>query len=228
MNNLNISYANQNSLFDNLSIRLAHQWFEESRITRGFNDDIRNQRVENVNAYSINLDFTKKVWENHRLFYGVEYVLNDVDSNGTAFDISTEITSDAADRYPIATWNSIAVYVNDEWKATEKLSIQGGLRYNRFILDADFSKNRAFYPIDFEEANINSSALTGSLGVVYRPTQKWAIRGNFGTAFRAPNVDDIGKAFDSEPGSVVVPNPDLDAEYAYNEPVLCEILGKLE
>jgi hemoglobin/transferrin/lactoferrin receptor protein len=29
-------------------------------------------------------------------------------------------------------------------------------------------------------------------------------------------VDDIGKVFDSEPGSVVVPNPDLKPEYAYN------------
>ncbi|MEE2771911.1 MAG: TonB-dependent receptor, partial [Bacteroidota bacterium] len=30
------------------------------------------------------------------------------------------------------------------------------------------------------------------------------------------NIDDIGKIFDSEPGSVVVPNPDLKPEYAYN------------
>jgi hemoglobin/transferrin/lactoferrin receptor protein len=29
-------------------------------------------------------------------------------------------------------------------------------------------------------------------------------------------VDDGGKVFDSEPGIVVVPNPDLEAEYAYN------------
>ncbi|MBT8185582.1 MAG: TonB-dependent receptor, partial [Eudoraea sp.] len=31
-----------------------------------------------------------------------------------------------------------------------------------------------------------------------------------------PNIDDIGKVFDSEPGAVVVPNPDLEPEYAYN------------
>jgi hemoglobin/transferrin/lactoferrin receptor protein len=36
------------------------------------------------------------------------------------------------------------------------------------------------------------------------------------TGFRSPNVDDIGKVFDSEPGAVVVPNPDLQAEYATN------------
>jgi len=42
------------------------------------------------------------------------------------------------------------------------------------------------------------------------------LRANLGTAFRAPNVDDIGKIFDSEPGAVIVPNPNLSAEYAYN------------
>jgi hemoglobin/transferrin/lactoferrin receptor protein len=36
------------------------------------------------------------------------------------------------------------------------------------------------------------------------------------TGFRAPNIDDIGKVFDSEPGAVIVPNPDLEAEYAYS------------
>jgi hemoglobin/transferrin/lactoferrin receptor protein len=216
MNNLNISYTNQTNLFDNLSIRLAHQWFEESRIVRNFNSDIRTTRVENVNAYSINLDFTKDLNKTHRLFYGVEYVLNDVNSNGTAFDITSENTSDAADRYPLSTWNSIAIYINDEWKATEKLSVQAGLRYNQFIIDADFSNNTDFFPFDFESAKINNGALTGSLGAVYRPKNNWELRMNFGTAFRSPNIDDIGKVFDSEPGAVVVPNPDLDAEYAYN------------
>jgi hemoglobin/transferrin/lactoferrin receptor protein len=36
------------------------------------------------------------------------------------------------------------------------------------------------------------------------------------TGFRAPNVDDVGKVFDSEPGKVTVPNADLRTEQAYN------------
>ena len=31
-----------------------------------------------------------------------------------------------------------------------------------------------------------------------------------------PNIDDAGKVFDSEPGNVIVPNPGLHSEYAYN------------
>ena len=216
MNNLNIAHKSDSKVFDEFTLRLAHQYFEESRIVRDFNSDIRTTRVENVNAYSANFDFIKTTSEKNRLFYGVEYVFNDVNSNGTAFDISTEMTSDAADRYPQSTWQSLGVYVNDEWKPNEKLSIQTGLRYNRFVLDADFTDNLAFFPFEFETATINNGALTGSLGAVYRPRKDWSLKMNFGTAFRSPNVDDIGKVFDSEPGAVVVPNPDLDAEYAYN------------
>jgi hemoglobin/transferrin/lactoferrin receptor protein len=51
---------------------------------------------------------------------------------------------------------------------------------------------------------------------VFRPNNQWIISSNVATAFRSPNVDDVGKVFDSEPGSVVIPNPDLEAEYAYN------------
>lgn len=58
--------------------------------------------------------------------------------------------------------------------------------------------------------------MTGSIGAVYRLSDSWVIGANLATAFRSPNVDDMGKVFDSEPGAVVVPNPDLDAEYAYN------------
>jgi hemoglobin/transferrin/lactoferrin receptor protein len=54
------------------------------------------------------------------------------------------------------------------------------------------------------------------LGWVYTPAPDWTVHLNASTGFRAPNVDDIGKVFDSEPGAVMVPNPDLEAEYAYN------------
>ena len=48
------------------------------------------------------------------------------------------------------------------------------------------------------------------------PKKDWQITLNGSTGFRSPNIDDTGKVFDSEPGSVVVPNPDLLPEYAYN------------
>ncbi|GAA4300035.1 TonB-dependent receptor [Aestuariibaculum suncheonense] len=216
MNNLSVSHKGNNSLYDDFRIRLAQQSFEESRIDRSLNNNERTTNTENVEAYSINVDFNKRLNSANILYYGLEYVLNDVSSKGVITDISTETQKHGPSRYPQATWNSIAVYLNNEYQVSNKLTLQGGLRYNRFILDADFSNNLEFYPFSFDSAKINNGALTGSIGAVYRPKKSWSIKTNIGTAFRSPNVDDIGKIFDSEPGSVTVPNPDLKAEYAYN------------
>ena len=158
----------------------------------------------------------KRIAYSHKLYYGAEFVSNDVRSNGTARDIVTDVTSDAPDRYPQANWASAAVFVSDEFSLNEKMDLQAGIRYNYFSIDADFSNNLPFYPIPFEEVKINNAALSGSFGAVYRPDESWVFKANLGTAFRAPNVDDIGKVFDSEPGAVVVPNPNLNAEMAYN------------
>jgi hemoglobin/transferrin/lactoferrin receptor protein len=84
------------------------------------------------------------------------------------------------------------------------------------MVTADFSDNLDFYPFEFSTAEVNNNALNGSLGLVYNPTKKWHFSINASTAFRAPNVDDIGKVFDFSAGNTIVPNPNLEAEYAYN------------
>ena len=225
MNNLNITYQSNAKLFNEMSIRLAQQFFGESRVNRNINTPYREIRTEKVNAYSLNFDFTKTSSEKNKIFYGFEYVLNDVNSTGINEDIITETSTKGPARYPQATWQSIGIYLNNQYKISEKTLLQTGLRYNQFILKADF--DTTFYPFPFTEANINNGSLTGSAGIVYRPTDKWVISSNVATAFRSPNVDDIGKVFDSEPGAVVIPNPDLGAEYAYNVDLnLAKLFGK--
>jgi hemoglobin/transferrin/lactoferrin receptor protein len=216
MNNLSISHQANQAYYDQMTLRLAQQSFGESRISRDLNDPVREVREEQVDAYSANLDFAKGLNARHTLFYGLEFVQNDVFSNGFNENIETDLQTDGADRYPQATWSSLAAYINDEFRLNQRITIQAGLRYNQFMMDVDFSGNADYYPFPFSRAEINNGALTGSLGAVFRPSDTWALRANFGTGFRSPNVDDIGKVFDSEPGAVVVPNPDLEAEYAYN------------
>lgn len=216
MNNLSVSHQADQPYYDQMTLRLAYQAFGESRISRDLNDPTREVREEQVDAYSANLDFTKSLNSKHTLFYGLEFVQNDVFSNGFNENIETGLETDGADRYPQATWRSFAAYINDEFRLNQRWTVQTGLRYNQFMMDVDFSGNADYYPLPFSRAEINNGAVTGSLGAVYRPSDTWVIRANFGTGFRSPNVDDIGKVFDSEPGAVVVPNPKLEAEYAYN------------
>ncbi len=214
MNNLNINHKNETFLYDQISVRITQQNFEESRIDRSFGKDNQTTAIEKVNALSSNVDFIKSTHKNNTLFYGIEYVLNKVTSTAFATNIITNEKSIAPARYPDSDWKSIGFYLNDELQVSKKFTLLSGIRYNLFIVNANF--DTTFYPLPFTEAHIKNPAITGSFGGVYRPSKTWVISTNFGTAFRSPNVDDIGKVFDSEPGAVTIPNPNLKAEYAYN------------
>jgi hemoglobin/transferrin/lactoferrin receptor protein len=213
MNNLNITHSNKTVLFDQMTLRLAKQRFEESRISRNIDTPNRETREELVDAYSVNVDFAKSM-NRHKLYYGVEWVSNDVTSTGRDENIDTGVRMPGPSRYPQANWSSYGIYVTDQIKLSESLLLSTGIRYNQFVLDATFVNT--FYPFPFETASLNKGALTGSLGLVYRPSEDWVLSTNMATAMRAPNVDDIGKVFDSEPGAVVIPNPNLKPEQAYN------------
>lgn len=209
-----VRHSGDQLLFSEWNLRLARQEFSESRIDRSFNDPIRRTTQERVMAHSVNLDVLKSFRRNSSINYGIDFVLNKIESNGFTTNIVDNQTEKGPSRYPESEWNSSAVYLNASFPLHQKVTLQAGTRYNIFQLNSDFRSNRAFYPFPFEEASLNNRALTGSAGVIWHPADHWIIRGNLGTAFRAPNVDDIGKVFDSEPGAVTVPNPTLRPENA--------------
>ena len=204
-------------LYDKAKFTGAYQFFEESRNNRDYQEVNLYHTKEHVDAFSGNLDF-EKIFGGNKLFYGLEYVLNLVGSIGTRTDITSGATNSTASRYPDGSlWQSIAAYSGFQWNVNKEVNVQLGTRYNRIILQAEFDDS--FYDFPFSNANLNTGSLTGSAGINWQPNKRTTWRANVSTAFRAPNVDDIGKVFDSEPGSVVVPNPNLEPEYAYNAEV---------
>ncbi len=215
MGNLQVSQKSNSSFYDKMKITAAYQFFEESRNDRNFQSTTLERTKEQVDAYSLNLDFEKKFTKKTAVYYGVEYILNNVFSDGSQRNVATGEITNAPSRYPDgSTWQSIAAYASIKNKFSDKLRFQGGLRYNRIILYSQFDDE--FFDFPFDEANLDTDALTGTAGLSWLPNDILQWKLNFSTAFRAPNIDDVGKIFDSEPGSVVVPNPDLKPEYAYN------------
>jgi hemoglobin/transferrin/lactoferrin receptor protein len=215
MNNLMVTHEQKNKLYDVMNIRLAQQFFEESRIDRRLNHQRLRTNKEEVMAYSANIDFEKAVQKN-RFYYGLEYVLNDVTSRGSAIDIRNGNPIAVPDRYPASKWSSYAAYLNYQYVISDKFLLQTGARFNVFNLTSDFTRHLSFFPFDFTQSKNNKSATTGSIGGVYSPNKTWKLSANVSTGFRAPNVDDMGKIFDFVSGEVVVPNTNLTAENAYN------------
>lgn len=217
MGSLTADIQEGNRWFDEARVTNAYQQFKESRNDRAFGDDRKYVTRETVHAFSSNIDLKKDLGIKTTLYYGAEYVHNKVRSEGYAQLTATGRQEAIASRYPDgAAWQSSSVYANMNYRPGRRLTLRSGLRYTYLDVQADFRDNNEFYNLPFDTAELRNGALTGSFGLHWRPGRLLQFRVQGATAFRAPNIDDIGKIFDSEPGSVVVPNPELKPEYAYN------------
>ena len=215
MNHLLVEYAGENAVFDSLRINAAWQCFEESRISRDFGKSNRETQIENLDALSANVDFIQKIAHNANLSYGLEYVYNKVKSDAVGCDVVTGEQSLVPARYPYAGWQSAGGYAQVEWHIHRTLNITSGVRYNHYIMENDFST--VGYDVPFGPLqSTNSGSVSGNIGLNWRPQSGWLLRANYARGFRAPNVDDMGKLFDSVDGYVTVPNPLLKPEYADN------------
>jgi hemoglobin/transferrin/lactoferrin receptor protein len=215
-------------IYDKAMITAAFQDIEESRISRNFNNVNKKSQVENVKVFTLNADFQKVIKAN-TVQYGSELTFNDVKSTATNLNISTGLFSPSNTRYPDGknTMQSLAFYLTDQLNISQKLYINGGLRYNSINLNAKFI-DKTFFPFPYSEAKQSPNALSGNLGIVARPTHKTKLSTLFSSGFRSPNIDDMTKVFDSKAGTLVVPNPEIKPEYTYNyEASINQQIGKV-
>ncbi|MBL7777451.1 MAG: TonB-dependent receptor [Chitinophagales bacterium] len=215
MHRLGINYTKGNIVFDNMRLVAAYQFFEESRYDREFMYRELMMQKERVRAVSVNLDFEKKITEKISVSYGFESVYNKVHSVADLTHVVTKKVDSTVTRYPDgSTWQSYGVYMSVKYKPHPKWTMSAGVRYNHFLIDAVF--DTTFFPFPYTTAKMRSGSASGSVGLVYSPFKSWQIYVNGSTGFRAPNIDDMGKVFESVPGYLVVPNPKLKPEQVYN------------
>lgn len=216
MNNVQMKYAQASPLFDQVKLTMAHQLFKESRHKRKFNSSSLGEQFEKVNAYTVNLDAQKRIGR-HELFYGLEYLFNDVKSTAHDKNILDMTTVPDQTRYPDGDnyYQTASAYASYKHVLGNEFYGTAGVRYSQVLLSSSVQNNLMNLPIT--DYSLNNGALTGALGLVKMfPEQKFRIAINVSSGFRAPNLDDIAKVFDSEPGTVIVPNNHLNPEYAYN------------
>lgn len=215
MHHLQIQHKAKKGWYDQARLTLSLQDYEESRIDRRRNNNNQRTQTETVLATAINLDLQKQLDAKQELYYGAEFVYNNVGSMGMNRNISNGSVTRVASRYPDgSTWNSLAAYVSYKNNLKEALTFSAGLRYNHNALNADF--DTTFFKFPFTNASLDAGNITASSGFVYRFAQGWQMNAVIASGFRMPNIDDIGKVFESAPGIVVVPNVNLKPEYAWN------------
>ncbi|MES2622051.1 MAG: TonB-dependent receptor [Bacteroidota bacterium] len=207
-------HSKANAAFNNVKLNVAYQQNKESRNDRRFGNRWLRRQNETVHAVTANVDFNKEFNEKYALFYGVEAVFNRNISVADRLDVRMDTTQPFTQRYPNADWQSYAAYITGRFKFTEKVIMNVGVRYNHFLIGAEF--DTTLFKLPYAEVKNNFGAATGSLGFTFLPSPTWKLFANFTTGFRAPNIDDIGKLFETAPGVLVVPNKDIKPEYALN------------
>ena len=204
-------------LFDYLKLVTAYQNIEESRITRKFQNALRENRMEKLNIYTLNLNFFKQINKNE-LKYGIEASYNDVTSNAFSNNIFNDSVFNLDTRYPDggSSMFSSAIFIANSYEHSKKIIFHQGIRYSFTDLNAKFI-DQTFFPFPYNSIKQNNSAVNGILGLVYSPFKNDNVRFllNIGSGFRAPNVDDLSKVFESVPGNLLIPNPNLKNEYSY-------------
>ncbi len=210
-----LQLSNGTKFYDNASLTLSTQRIDQDRIVRLRNNDERERQNEDVWVYALNADLKKQLNEKNELRYGVEIVHNTVLSTATSTNIVTSEVTPAATRYSDGdnSMSMAAVYASHSWEKSEKLITTVGLRAGIVNLQAEWI-DTTFFPFPFKQVNQTAFTPSFSAGVVWMPTKKLRINALVSNAFRAPNIDDMAKVFDSQPGTLIVPNPELKPEIA--------------
>ena len=214
---LNISKI---SFWDELKVNVNFQSIDESRLTREYRRlDRFDSQVEKVNVFGTTISGRKKTGNNEWVLGG-DIQLNDVKSAASRTNLTTGAISKLNTRYPDGKnrMNNLGVYAQHTYKfKNQKLVLNDGLRIQSINLQSNVIDNSFFHLPDtaVKQSNI---AITGNVGIVFAPNKSTLLSATISSAFRAPNIDDLSKIFESSTSAkqVVIPNANLKPEYSYN------------
>lgn len=211
-----LSTTNLSGYFQEMTINANYQHLEESRMSRKFKSSNKDFRLEKVDIVGVNADFLHKD-KNGEVHFGVESYYDIVNSTAYRNNISTQVKSAITTRYSDGPTNMAyqALYVQHTKNLNSNWVLNDGLRFNLVQLNAQF-KDTFLMHFPFTEAKQSNAAITGNIGLAYNADNGYRVAFGLSSGFRAPNIDDLTKVFDTKTGYVVVPNKDLKPEYTYN------------
>ncbi len=214
-----LSAANMR-FFNDFKANINYQNIEESRHQRDYRRyDRLDNRIEKLEVLGFVID-GRKLWNNNEITIGVDGQMNDVKSIAFRKNIQTGAESGLDSRYPNGknNMNYFGMYAQHLVKLKGgKFILNDGIRLQTVSLHSTIADN-SFFTLPFTEVEQNNFAVTGNIGAVYIPNENFRVNASIASGFRAPNVDDVARIFESNTASrqLIVPNSEIGPEYAYN------------
>ncbi|NDF97761.1 MAG: TonB-dependent receptor [Chitinophagia bacterium] len=204
---------------DELRLTLNYQHIKESRYQREYQAYTRfDSRREAVQVAGVILDAREK-WGRHELTLGADAQHNIVRSRADRTNLLTGAITPLDTRYPDGRnrMTLVGLYGQHLYKSHNgKWIINDGLRLQYVQLHSTIINN-SFFNFPFTAIDQQQQALIGNFGIVHLPATRIRVAANLASAFRAPNVDDAARIFESSTTArrLIVPNPQLNPEYTY-------------
>ena len=227
----NFSANNRTGFFNEYKATLNYQSIEESRITREYKRyDRFDKRIEQVGVVGLTIDARKKLKQDE-ITAGIDLQLNDLHSTASRTNLLTNAIAPLDSRYPDGKnrMNNFAVYTQHIHKFKgQKWILNDGLRIQYIALKSNIINN-SFFSLPITDIAQKNTAITGNIGMVYMPSTSTRIKFGYASGFRAPNIDDLAKIFESSTVArqVIIPNANLKPEFTHGfDAELVKALGK--
>lgn len=191
---------------------LSQQALEESRHTRSFGAANRSSRIEKIQISGLTADFRLPMGS-HTLQFGGDAQVNYLKSTAFRTHVTTGAQSPQSTRYPDGRNQMVAagLYASHSWQVGTRWKMQEGVRIGLSDLHSQFT-DTSFFPFPYSEVRQRNGVYSGNLGIQYQARNENRLGLLLASGFRSPNIDDLAKVFDSSPGNLIVPNPDLKPE----------------
>jgi hemoglobin/transferrin/lactoferrin receptor protein len=207
-----ISSNNDARYIQRFQLRAHGQKIQESRYQRKFLSDALQKRIEDVLAGGINIDARRNAGS-HEFRFGAEAIYNTLTSTSEEENIVTGEKSPLDTRYPGGdnyTMNGAAYFLHI-WKLKDDLTISTGGRAGYSMLHSTIT-DTTFFKFPFQTIDQKTPVYSGSFSIVHMAADNLKLSWTVSTGYRVPNIDDLAKIFESSPGQLIVPNPNLKPE----------------
>lgn len=184
-----LSYARlsgfyRHKMLKQVELTLVRQATEEGRTNQRNNNPTRSHERDQVRTHAVIFQVHSAPTQFWTAQTGAEYYFDRVNSARTDVNQTTGASTNRRGLYPDgATMGNLAFFSLHQWRAG-RWHLGGGLRYNAVQLTVPEAS--------LGQAKISPSALVGDVSVAYQlhPQHKLVAAAN--TAFRSPNIDDLG------------------------------------
>ena len=173
--------------------------------------DITSDSVLDTSGGLLQLDSQR--FEDHHLILGLQYLGDEVDQTRFVDTYSWTPTTTSGieqidDEAKIETW---ALFVQDEWSASERMTITAGLRQYMVDSELEHSTRDSLQPGNLDD----DDELIGALGLVYELADDVHLRANLAQGYVYPSLMQL--ATGAYAGSRFVnPNAELEPETSTN------------